>query len=67
MVLADVLHSILRDKPQVLEAPVGLELTMAVFPHIKTHRIINSHCDADGFPPFLPELAGPASELSAQK
>ena len=69
MVSADVccLHSILRDKLLTLEAPVGLELALAVFPHIKTHAIINSHCGADGFPPFLLELTGPASELSAQK
>lgn len=65
MVSADVPHCILRDK--LLEAPVGLELTLAVFPHIKTRRIINSHREADGFPPFLLELAGPVSERSAQK
>lgn len=30
-------------------------------------RIINPHREADGFPPFLPERAGPASALSARK
>jgi len=59
MVLADVLHSIQRDK-------VGLELTLAVFPHIKIHRIINSYCEADGFLQFLQEQVGPVSELPAQ-
>ncbi len=60
-------HSILRDKLIALEAPVELELTLAVFPNIEIHRIINSHCEEDGFPRFLLEREGPTSELSAQK
>lgn len=59
-------HTILRDKLPALEAPLGLEITLAQGPHVKKQGIINSHCEADGFPPFLPELRGPASELGAQ-
>lgn len=46
---------------------INLELTLAVFPHIKIQRIISSHCEAAGLPQFLLEPGGPASELSAQK
>lgn len=42
--------------------PLGLELELATF-----SRIINPHREADGFPPFLLERAGPASVLSARK
>lgn len=63
MVLADVLQ---RDSLLSLEDPFGLKLGLVIFPHSKIHRIINSHCEVDGFPLFLLELAGPASERSAQ-
>lgn len=38
MVLADVIRRTLRDKLLALEAPVGLELSLAMFSHIKIHR-----------------------------
>lgn len=63
MILADALQ---RDLRLSLEDPFGVKLTLAVFPHGKIHMIINSHCEADGFPLFLLELAGPASERCAQ-